>query len=83
MKIELNKKSLPPESLGNHLFLVGSPLKVAAVLTVWFYMISAIPKWMKNRPPYKLKTFMLVYNMLQVVLNLLLALTVSLTSLKL
>ncbi|KAL5275949.1 hypothetical protein ACFFRR_001650 [Megaselia abdita] len=38
-------------------------------------MIHSIPKWMEHRPPFKLKTFMIVYNLIQVILNLLLAFT--------
>jgi len=35
-----------------------------------YFIFYAGPRYMKNRPPYKLRTFVLIYNLIQILANL-------------
>jgi len=54
-----------------HFYLVtGGPWKVAALVGIYLYIVYVIgPAFMKNREPYSLRTTLLWYNMLNVILN--------------
>ncbi|XP_034241940.1 elongation of very long chain fatty acids protein 7-like [Thrips palmi] len=48
--------------------LATNPLHLAAILGVYLYFVLSLgPRLMKNRPPFELRTIMLVYNGVQVV----------------
>ncbi|XP_011861834.1 PREDICTED: elongation of very long chain fatty acids protein AAEL008004-like isoform X2 [Vollenhovia emeryi] len=51
-------------------WFVSSPFLLLLLILGYVYFIYyAGPRYMKNRPPYKLKTFMLIYNLLQILAN--------------
>lgn len=53
-----------------HLPLLGSPLPITFILTVYILFVKFIgPHLMKNREPFELKTTLLVYNALMVILS--------------
>lgn len=50
--------------------LAGTPLAPAAVLAVYVWLVfAALPRFMRDRPAYDMRRFMLVYNALQVAAN--------------
>lgn len=56
-----------------------SPLPLIALLTMYAAMVKVGPKLMRNRKPFELKRVMIFYNFTQIILNLLLAVSVSLS----
>lgn len=51
-------------------FLMGSPFTVLGILGLYYYFVTDFgPKFMKNRPAYKLQNILIVYNALQIVAN--------------
>ena len=52
------------------------PIGIMLVLVGYIVLIKKGPKYMENREPFDLKTIMMVYNFLQVVLNLVLGIYV-------
>lgn len=50
--------------------LMSSPMPIISISLVYLYVIYiAAPNFMKNRPPYTLKTFIQCYNVFQVIVN--------------
>jgi len=50
---------------------MSSPFPIMLItLGYIFFIFYAGPLYMKNRPPYKLRTFILIYNMIQILANL-------------
>ena len=50
--------------------LMGSPIYTILICATYVYIVKvAGPKFMKNREPYNLRTFLIVYNFLQVALS--------------
>jgi len=59
-------------------FLLGSPFHPLALLAVYMYFVKvAGPQYMKNRPAFQLNGVISVYNVIQIILNMLLFLKVS------
>ncbi|XP_067214558.1 very long chain fatty acid elongase AAEL008004-like isoform X1 [Linepithema humile] len=53
----------------NWLF-ISSPFEVIFITLAYLYFVLRFgPRYMKNKPPYKLKTFILVYNIIQILAN--------------
>ncbi|XP_076164055.1 very long chain fatty acid elongase 1 [Ptiloglossa arizonensis] len=58
------------DSRTNNLPLIGSPVLIPFCLFSYLYVVLKWgPEYMKNRKPYKLKTFVVCYNMFQIVIN--------------
>ncbi|XP_053617532.1 very long chain fatty acid elongase AAEL008004-like [Plodia interpunctella] len=54
----------------NHFPLVSNPLPVMTIMYVYHRFVRSWgPAFMANRPPYKLKTLIICYNVLQIVLS--------------
>lgn len=52
------------------MFLSDTPLPTLTILGLYYYFIFKLgPKLMENRPPFKLETVMLIYNLVQVIAN--------------
>lgn len=52
------------------LFLMSSPLPIVGIIGLWLmFILKWGPAYMKDREPYDLKQIMIVYNIIQVVLN--------------
>lgn len=66
----LRHHSLDPRS--KDFFLLQSPIIMTMLLTGYLLMIKHGPKLMENRKAFELKTVLMVYNFVQVVLNLIL-----------
>lgn len=50
--------------------LVQNPLLVLGIVFTWLYFVLVSgPKWMQNRPAFKLKNLLIVYNTFQIVAN--------------
>lgn len=50
--------------------LVQNPLMVTGIILAWLYFVLSFgPKWMRNRPAFKLKNLLIVYNSIQIVAN--------------
>lgn len=50
---------------------VSSPYPLLLIIFGYIYFVLyAGPRYMKDRPPYKLKTFILIYNTIQILANL-------------
>ncbi|XP_025997308.1 elongation of very long chain fatty acids protein 4 [Solenopsis invicta] len=50
--------------------LVASSYKVPLIIFIYLYFVLGCgPKFMKNKPPYELKTFMYLYNITQIFAN--------------
>lgn len=50
--------------------LVQNPLMVTGIILAWLYFVLSLgPKWMQNRPAFKLKSLLIVYNSIQIVAN--------------
>jgi hypothetical protein len=62
-------------------FLMGSPFPVAIVSVIYLLLVTVIlPKFMENRKAFSIKRILLLYNVWQVVINLIFfALTVNYT----
>ncbi|XP_036138987.1 elongation of very long chain fatty acids protein AAEL008004 [Monomorium pharaonis] len=51
--------------------LISSPLPLILIIFGYLYFILYVgPCYMKNRPPFELKTFRLIYDMIQILVNL-------------
>lgn len=60
-----------------HFFLMSTPpIGIMLILAGYIILIKKGPKYMENREPYDLKAIMMVYNFMQVVLNLMLGISV-------
>ncbi|XP_067208505.1 very long chain fatty acid elongase AAEL008004-like [Linepithema humile] len=58
------------KSLTRNWLFISSPFKVIFITLAYLYFVLSFgPRYMKNKPPYKLKTFMLVYNIDQILAN--------------
>ncbi|XP_029176888.1 elongation of very long chain fatty acids protein 1-like [Nylanderia fulva] len=58
-------------SLSREWPLISSPLPLTLIIIGYlFFVLYAGPRYMKNRPPYELRTFMLLYNSIQILTNL-------------
>ncbi|CAL7946957.1 unnamed protein product [Xylocopa violacea] len=54
----------------NSWFLVSSPVPVIlATLSYLYFVLQCGPRYMKDKPPYKLKGFIMCYNIFQIVTN--------------
>lgn len=54
-----------------HLPLVGSPLPIVGIITVYLYFVNKWgPKWMEKRKPFDLQNLMSAFNLLQILGNL-------------
>lgn len=50
--------------------LMGSPFPTILILVLWFkFILQWGPNFMKNREPLNLKNIIIVYNILQVLVN--------------
>ncbi|XP_067210097.1 very long chain fatty acid elongase 7-like [Linepithema humile] len=50
--------------------IISSPFEVTFITLAYLYFVLSFgPRYMKNKPPYKLKTFILVYNIMQILAN--------------
>jgi len=59
-------------------FLLGSPLYALGLITLYLYVVKIAGPWcMKNRPAYKLRGIISLYNITQIVMNFLIFLKVS------
>ncbi|XP_072744132.1 very long chain fatty acid elongase AAEL008004-like isoform X3 [Anoplolepis gracilipes] len=60
-------KSVP---LTREWILISSPFPLILIIFGYLYFILyAGPRYMQNRPPYKLKTFIMLYNLIQILAN--------------
>jgi hypothetical protein len=51
-------------------FLLGSPLYPLGLITLYLYVVKvAGPRYMKNRPAYQLSGIILLYNVIEIVVN--------------
>ncbi|XP_025269074.1 elongation of very long chain fatty acids protein AAEL008004-like [Camponotus floridanus] len=51
--------------------MMSSPFPLMFIIFGYLYFVLyGGPRYMKNRPPYKLKTFILLYNLIQILVNL-------------
>ncbi|XP_025269066.1 elongation of very long chain fatty acids protein AAEL008004 isoform X2 [Camponotus floridanus] len=51
--------------------LISSPFPLMFIISGYLYFVLyGGPRYMKNRPPYKLKTFILLYDLIQILVNL-------------
>lgn len=51
--------------------LISSPFPLMFIIFGYLYLVLyGGPYYMKDRPPYKLKTFILLYNLIQILANL-------------
>lgn len=58
--------------------LMSSPAPLLTILASYIYFcVSAGPRYMKDRKPYKLKEVLLIYNVIQVALSVFLVYEVS------
>ncbi|XP_060530080.1 uncharacterized protein LOC132704208 [Cylas formicarius] len=54
----------------NEYFLGGSPLGILTIVALWYqFVFNWGPKFMEKRPPYDLKTAIIVFNVFQVIVN--------------
>jgi len=52
-------------------FLITSPIPIAASCLIYVFIVKVLgPKLMKNRKPFELKNFIIIYNFLQVLFSL-------------
>ncbi|XP_067209385.1 very long chain fatty acid elongase AAEL008004-like isoform X2 [Linepithema humile] len=50
--------------------IISSPFEVTLITLAYLYFVLSFgPRYMKNKPPYKLKTFILIYNIIQILAN--------------
>lgn len=50
--------------------LISSPLPLLGIIAVYFYFVYSLgPRLMKGRPPLKLNSIIVIYNVVQVVAN--------------
>lgn len=51
-------------------WLVNTPLPVLTILGLYYYFVTDFgPRFMKNRPPFELKKVLVVYNLIQILIN--------------
>lgn len=51
-------------------FLIGSLVPIAAIMFFYLYLVLILlPNYMRNRRPHSFKTFMLFYNVFQILAN--------------
>ncbi|XP_039307523.1 elongation of very long chain fatty acids protein AAEL008004 isoform X1 [Solenopsis invicta] len=68
LNIHNSWKELDPRIID--LPLVASSYQVPLIIFAYLYFVLGCgPKFMKNRPPYKLKTFIQLYNIIQILAN--------------
>ena len=70
--IELHKKNnfrIPDHRSENWFFLETPPLAIISILTAYVIMVKKGPSWMEQRKPFDLKNIMMVYNLIQVIIN--------------
>ncbi|XP_050310355.1 elongation of very long chain fatty acids protein-like [Anthonomus grandis grandis] len=54
----------------NDYFLMSSPIPTILIIILWFkFILHWGPDYMKNRQPFDLKKIMIIYNVIQVILN--------------
>ncbi|XP_065212269.1 very long chain fatty acid elongase 7-like [Planococcus citri] len=54
----------------NNFFLIRSPLPVLMILVCYVHFVTNLgPRWMKRRQPFNLKSIMIVYNIIQILIN--------------
>lgn len=59
-----------PDERTNDYFLGNSPLLVLCVVIAYYYFVTDYgPKLMKNRPAFNIDWLLIVYNILQIIIN--------------
>lgn len=61
----------------NFFLMSTPPIGIVLILIGYIILIKKGPKYMEKREPYDLKGIMMIYNFMQVILNLLLGVFVS------
>lgn len=77
------RSDLPDKRSVNFPLVGHSPLPLIALLIMYAAMVKVGPKMMRNRKPFELKRVMIFYNFTQIILNLILAVSVSLSLIRL
>lgn len=80
LKKKLNSSHTHTYTFNRFLFYIDAKLEhypivnypffgILTLIVYWKLVTSILPKFMKNREPYNLKSFILVYNAFQIVFN--------------
>lgn len=78
LKLKLNFFPLPTtDTRLSHLPFMGSPLPMIILVSVYLYIIRNGKKWMEHRKPMEIERLMVVYNIVQIIVNSALFLVVS------
>lgn len=75
--VKIEKLNFLDERSANFFLIQNPPIPFAMILIGYVLMIRWGPKFMEDRRPFNLKNVLMVYNLLQVVLNFYLGIGVS------
>lgn len=75
---EIGCNFVDPRNEEHGFYLVGSPFPVLAVVIGYVYFVKVLgPKFMENRQPYDLTRIIYIYNLFQVISNIVIGSMVS------